>query len=78
MRKLIMAWIVTMLLGVAALAESRWKGAGWYQVDDSMYGVALIAGPFGDKDSCLVGLPASDDEGDYLCEYFSERPKWDE
>ena len=61
----------------AAFAEPMWKGAGWYQVADTIVGPFVWAGPFASESECREKLPPNEDDADYSCEYLNERPEWD-
>jgi hypothetical protein len=62
----------------AAMAAPGWSAPGWYQVADTVVGPFVWAGPFPSKEDCERTLPANEEDADYVCEYLSERPSWDD
>jgi hypothetical protein len=62
----------------AAHAAPVWTAPGWYQVADTAVGPILWKGPFATKEECEATLPANEDDADYLCDYLTERPSWDD
>jgi hypothetical protein len=77
MRAVFVALLALAFVGVVQ-AESPWKGAAWYVVADTIVGPFVWKGPYMSKEACETALPANEEDADYACEYFSERPKWDE
>lgn len=70
---------MALLTASAALAESKWKGSGWYQVADTvMVGYSIVAGPFGTKEACESTLPQDLKDESYSCRYLEEMPDWSE
>ncbi|NOT41017.1 MAG: hypothetical protein HOP13_11035 [Alphaproteobacteria bacterium] len=72
------ALALSVTFAAVAAAESPWKGAAWYVVADTIVGPFVWNGPYMSKDECEKALPANEEDADYSCEYFSERPSWDE
>jgi hypothetical protein len=77
MRRAIVAAVVFVLSASAALAESRWNGAGWYQIEDVEIDGWIYAGPFESEAACNATLPPDDEEGEFYCHYLAEKPAWD-
>jgi hypothetical protein len=71
------AFLVLALAAGAAMAEPKWNGAGWYQIEDIDIDGWIYAGPFGSKEACDAALPADDDMAVYYCEYLETKPSWD-
>ena len=57
-----------------AAASPVWAGPGWYQVECSPGGYRLVAGPFGDSNACESTLPDDEDEQEFSCQNFAEKP----
>jgi len=56
---------------MAASATDHWIGPGWYDVENSPFGPALIAGPYVSKQQCL-STPCLD-KGEQ-CVYYPKDP----
>jgi hypothetical protein len=72
-----------LFLGAAALALQAsaaplWKGAAWYVVADTVVGPFVWQGPYDSKEACEAAKPANEEDADYVCEYLSEQPSWDD
>jgi hypothetical protein len=59
-------------------AAPIWTAPGWYQVADTVVGPILWKGPFATKEECEATLPENEEDADYLCDYLTERPTWDD
>lgn len=74
MRKTILAALLV-FTAASAMAAEGWKGAGWYQMLNTIAGDAIYDGPFGDESDCKMTLPTDkDDEHEYSCEDLREEP----
>ncbi|MDZ4869845.1 MAG: hypothetical protein SGI91_21175 [Alphaproteobacteria bacterium] len=65
-------------LAFAASAAPVWTAPGWYQIADTIVGPFVWKGPFVTKEECEVTLPENEEDADYMCDYLSERPSWDD
>jgi hypothetical protein len=83
MRKSMIAVVSLTLISLAlslpaARSEPVWTTPGWYQVADTIVGLFVWSGPFPDEGACRASLPPNEPDADYVCEYLTERPSWDE
>ncbi len=74
MRQLLFLAALVAWLGTAAAAGPVWTSPGWYQVEFSPGGYSLVAGPFADIEACEAGLPDDEDEAEYSCQFYTEKP----
>ena len=77
-RVAILAAATALALATAAQAEPMWKGAAWYVVADTIVGPFVWQGPYDSKEACDAAKPANEEDADYVCEYLSERPEFDD
>jgi hypothetical protein len=69
---------VAFALTAAAQAAPVWTAPGWYVVADSIVGPFVWTGPYASKEDCEPKRPPNEEDADYVCEYLSERPEWDD
>ncbi len=77
-RVAILAAATALAFAAAAQAEPMWKGAAWYVVADTIVGPFVWQGPYATKEACDAVRPANEEDADYVCEYLSERPSFDD
>ena len=61
-------------LRIASAAGPIWAGPGWYQVEFSEGGYRFTAGPFANIEACEAGLPEDEEDVEYYCELYTEKP----
>jgi len=77
MKRFAIALLLTLGAAGAAQAESKWNGAGWYEVADTIVGPFVWSGPYASEEECKAHLHPNEDDADYACEYLSDKPNWD-
>lgn len=77
MLRIVVVMLALVVGASPAWAAPKWNGAGWYQISDDPDRIKILAGPFGDQDTCNATLPANDQDAEYYCSYLEARPSWD-
>jgi hypothetical protein len=79
MDKLIVVLVGLALIAapVSAMADDKqdhgWKGAGWYDAGDSLYGVRLYSGPYSSELVCVNVTNPIENDTDH-CVYYDRDP----
>ena len=72
--RVLIAALVLLVCALPVAAESKWSGAGWYEVDDIEFDGWISRGPFASIEECKAQLPEDDEDISYYCEYFESDP----